>query len=32
MVICKVEKVELEITEILTESVRSSGGFGSTGY
>ena len=32
MVICKVEKVELQISEILTESVRASGGFGSTGY
>lgn len=32
MVICKVEKVELEITQELTESARASGGFGSTGY
>lgn len=32
MVICKVEKAELEITQELTESLRSSGGFGSTGY
>lgn len=32
MVISKVEKVELEISQELTESARSSGGFGSTGY
>lgn len=32
MVISKVEKVELEILQELSESTRSSGGFGSTGY
>ncbi len=32
MIICKYEQVELIVTEELSESVRSSGGFGSTGY
>lgn len=32
MVICKVEKAQIEITQELSTSSRASGGFGSTGY
>lgn len=32
MVICKVEQIELEVTQELAESARAAGGFGSTGY